>query len=157
MSEQVAACGHSEDRTTTTGAPDTVALVAHDAKKADLLAWAARHQEALRGCRLVATRTTGDLLAHQLGMDVERVASGPMGGDQQIGAMIVEERIALLVFFTDPLGTQPHESDVRALHRLAVVHDVPLASNPASADVLLADACRRMAAPVLAEAGVGGA
>ncbi|MFD9880529.1 methylglyoxal synthase [Streptomyces alboflavus] len=152
MSGKAAAGGHFESVPARVGAPDTVALVAHDAKKAELLDWAARHQEALRGCRLVATRTTGELLARRLGLRAHLVASGPLGGDQQIGAMIVEERIALLVFFTDPLGTQPHESDVRALHRLAVVHDVPLASNPASADVLLTDACLRMAAPAPVEA-----
>ncbi|WP_212764188.1 methylglyoxal synthase [Streptomyces sp. I05A-00742] len=136
------------------GAPDVVALVAHDAKKGDLLAWAERHRELLRGCRLVSTRTTGDLLAERLGLTVRRVASGPMGGDQQIGAMIVEDRIALLVFFTDPLRPQPHDCDVRALNRLAVVHDVPTAPNPASADLLLADICASIGRPVLAEVDI---
>lgn len=119
-----------------------IALVAHDAKKTDLVAWAGRHAQVLRRCHLVATHTTGALLADEVSLEAECVASGPLGGDQQIGAMIVEGRITMMVFFTDPLGVHAHDCDVRALLRLAVVHDVPIAPNPASADLLLAGLSR---------------
>ncbi|WP_369374197.1 methylglyoxal synthase [Streptomyces sp. cg36] len=116
-----------------------IALVAHDAKKAELISWAGRHQDVLKRCRLVATRTTGAQLAAEVRLAADCVESGPLGGDQQIGAMIVEGKIAMVVFFTDPLSAHAHDCDVRALLRLAVVHNVPIAPNPASADLLLSD------------------
>lgn len=116
----------------------TVALVAHDNCKDDLLAWAVVNRDALARYRLVATGTTGHLLADALGLPVERMRSGPLGGDQQIGAAIVEGRIDMLVFFWDPLTAQPHEPDVKALLRIAVLRDIPTASNRATANHLIA-------------------
>ncbi len=99
----------------------SIALVAHDGKKAELLAWANTHAEFLRDKQLYATGTTGKLLSEQLQQPVHCFASGPLGGDQQIGALITEQKIDWLVFFWDPLASQPHDPDVKALIRLAVV------------------------------------
>lgn len=115
-----------------------IALVAHDHRKDDLMAWAVAHRPFLATCRLVATGTTGRLLADALDLPVKRVASGPYGGDQQIGARIVEGRIDALVFFWDPLMPQPHDPDVKALLRVGVLHNIPIASNRATADLLVA-------------------
>jgi methylglyoxal synthase len=117
--------------------PLTVALVAHDHCKDDLLSWAAAHRDTLARFRLVATGTTGHLLAEALDLPVERMRSGPLGGDLQIGAAIVEGRIDMLVFFWDPLTAQPHEPDVRALLRVAVLRDIPTACNASTADHLI--------------------
>ena len=115
----------------------TIALVAHDGQKADLLAWARHNREVLAEHRLVATGTTGQLLADELGLEVRRLESGPLGGDMQLGAMITEGGVELLVFLWDPLSAQPHEPDVRALLRIATLWNVPAASNRASADLLV--------------------
>lgn len=123
--------------------PKLVALIAHDKKKPDMLAWARRHHSALSRHGLVATGTTGSLLKRDLpDLDIRLMKSGPLGGDQQIGALIVEGRIGLLVFLVDPLSPHPHDVDVKALTRLAVVYDVPMACNIATADVLIAAAER---------------
>ncbi len=114
-----------------------IALIAHDNKKLDLAEWAAFNREVLAGADLVATGTTGLVLADQLGLPVERVHSGPLGGDQQIGAMIAEGLIDMLVFFADPLQPLPHDPDVKALLRLAMVWNIPVACNRASADFLV--------------------
>ncbi|QNM94748.1 methylglyoxal synthase [Chitinimonas koreensis] len=114
-----------------------LALVAHDNKKADLLDWARTHRDQLAGHRLCATGTTGRLLEAELGVAVERFQSGPLGGDQQIGARIVEGEIDFLVFFWDPLEPQPHDPDVKALLRMAVVWNIPMACNRATADFLV--------------------
>jgi methylglyoxal synthase len=114
-----------------------LALVAHDATKPALLKWARRHREALARHELFATGTTGKLLAEELGVDVTRFESGPLGGDQQLGARIAEGGIDVLIFFWDPLTAQPHDPDVRALLRLTVVWNVPMACNQATADYLL--------------------
>ncbi|MFO7959978.1 MAG: methylglyoxal synthase [Nitriliruptoraceae bacterium] len=115
----------------------TIALVAHDLRKADLLAWAQQHRGALASHRLVATGTTGQLLADELGLEVLRLESGPLGGDMQLGAMLSRQEVDLLVFLWDPLSAQPHEPDVRALLRIATLWNVPVATNQATAELLI--------------------
>jgi methylglyoxal synthase len=114
-----------------------IALIAHDNRKPDLLAWARYNKNTLRRHQLFATGTTGALLATELGLDVTRFLSGPLGGDQQVGAGIAEERIDFVIFFWDPLEPHPHDVDVKALLRIAVVYNVPIACNRASADFML--------------------
>jgi methylglyoxal synthase len=114
-----------------------IALVAQDFKKPDLLEWAGYNRELLTGHVLYATGTTGRLLRDRLGLKVTCFQSGPKGGDQQIGALIAAGDLDLLVFFTDPMHPQPHDPDVKALMRIAVVWDIPLACNRASADFLI--------------------
>jgi methylglyoxal synthase len=114
-----------------------IALIAHDNCKADLLAWARFNRNTLAEHELYATGTTGSVLSHELGLDIARFLSGPLGGDQQVGAGIVEGRIDFVIFFWDPLAPHPHDVDVKALLRIAVVHNVPIACNRATADFLL--------------------
>ena len=123
-----------------------IALVAHDAKKTELLEWATTHQTALARHDLFATGTTGGLLVAHLGLSVHRYLSGPLGGDLQIGAAIAEGRLDVLIFFWDPLAAQPHDPDVKALLRVAVVHNVALSCNRATADYM-------MSSPMMAESG----
>lgn len=115
----------------------TIALVAHDVKKPDLLEWADYNRDTLSRHRLVGTGTTGRLVAERLGLPVQCLLSGPLGGDQQVGAMIADGRIDLLVFCCDPLSAAPHEPDVRALLRLAGVWNTPIAINRATADLVV--------------------
>ncbi|MFM2390371.1 MAG: hypothetical protein RLZZ437_1926 [Pseudomonadota bacterium] len=115
-----------------------VALVAHDDKKDDMAAWAARHVKALQAFDLWATGTTGGRVAEATGLAVTRLKSGPLGGDAQLGAMIAEGRLDALFFFTDPLSAMPHDVDVKSLLRLAVLYDIPTAMSPSTADFVLA-------------------
>jgi methylglyoxal synthase len=122
------------------GRPDgklRVALIAHDARKADLTEWATFNRGTLAGCDLVATGTTGSLVATATGLPVDLLRSGPLGGDAQVGAMLVDARLDLIVFFWDPLSSQPHDVDVKALLRLAVLYNVPIACNRSTADFLI--------------------
>ena len=114
-----------------------IALVAHDHKKDDLIEWAEYNRGTLVRHDLVATGTTGRLLQEEVGLDVKRLHSGPLGGDMQLGALIAEGNVDLLVFFWDPLEAQPHDPDVRALLRIAVVYNTPTACNRATADYLI--------------------
>jgi methylglyoxal synthase len=114
-----------------------IALIAHDNCKAEMLEWARFNRGTLSGHELWATGTTGALLTNELGLEVNRFFSGPLGGDQQVGAAIAEGKIDFLIFFWDPLEPQPHDVDVKALLRIAVVCNVPTACNRATADFIL--------------------
>ncbi len=114
-----------------------VAIIAHDGKKADLVAFATYNRERLRTCDLLATSTTGSLLQEKVGLDVQRVRSGPLGGDAQVAARVVEGEVDAVIFIVDPLGKHPHDPDIQTLLRICNVHDVPLATNVSTADVLM--------------------
>lgn len=120
-----------------TGNRKRIALVAHDNKKAELIEWAVYNKTALARHELIATGTTGKLLEEQLDRPVKKMLSGPLGGDQQIGAMIAEGKIDILIFFWDPMEAQPHDSDVKALLRLGVAWNILLACDRATADFVL--------------------
>ncbi len=119
------------------GPVKTIALVAHDNMKDEMLQWVEAHREQLSHHVLIGTGTTGRLVNEQTGLAVERLRSGPLGGDQQIGARISEGQVDVLLFFWDPLEPQPHDPDIKALLRIAVVWNIPVACNRASADFIM--------------------
>jgi methylglyoxal synthase len=114
-----------------------VAIIAHDGKKADLVAFATFNRDRLRNCDLIATGTTGRLLVDKVGLAVEVLESGPVGGDIQIASRVVEGRVDAVIFIVDPLDKHPHDPDIQTLLRICNVRNVPLATNIASADVLI--------------------
>jgi methylglyoxal synthase len=127
MTERKIAMGHDKK----------IALVAHDNKKQALVEWAKYNRDLLAHHEVYATGTTGEILEHELGFEITKLQSGPLGGDQQIGARIVTGEIDFLIFFWDPLEPLPHDPDVKALLRMAVVWNIPIACNRASADFMI--------------------
>lgn len=123
--------------TLTIGKQKNIALIAHDSKKKELIAWCDEHQDILKQHFLSGTGTTAKMITEATGLPVRGYNSGPLGGDQQIGAKIVEGKIDFVVFFSDPLAAQPHDPDVKALLRIAQVYDIPIANNKATADFMI--------------------
>ena len=115
----------------------TIALIAHDNKKAAIVNWAMKNKATLEKFELCGTGTTAKLIAEATDLKVKRYLSGPLGGDQLIGAKVAEKKIDMVIFFWDPLESQPHDPDVKALLRIAVVYDIPIATNRATADYVI--------------------
>jgi methylglyoxal synthase len=115
----------------------TIALISHDGKKAEMVAFAMQHKDILEHYDMVATGTTGGLVAQKTGLPVRRMLSGPIGGDAQIAAMVAEGKISAVFFFVDPLGKHPHDPDIQSLLRICNVHNVPLATNEATAEFII--------------------
>lgn len=115
----------------------SIALIAHDCKKQELISWCTHNFEVLRKHKLCGTGTTARMITDKTGLVVKGYNSGPLGGDQQIGAKIVEGKVDLVIFFSDPLTAQPHDPDVKALLRIAQVYDIPIANNRATADFII--------------------
>ena len=126
-----------ERLTMTIGRQKQIALIAHDNKKRELIEWCEEHKDILKNHFLCGTGTTARMITDQTGLPVKGYNSGPLGGDQQIGAKIVEGKIDFVIFFSDPLTAQPHDPDVKALLRIAQVYDIPIANNKASADFMI--------------------
>jgi len=116
---------------------DTLALIAHDGKKDEMVAFAVRHRDRLSRSRLIATGTTGGLVQQATGLVVECMNSGPVGGDVQIAAEVVTGKVAAVFFFVDMLSPHPHDPDIQTLMRMCNIHNVPLASNPATAELII--------------------
>ena len=121
-----------------------IALIAHDSKKAELIDWCEANKHILKNHFLCGTGATARMITDKTGLPVKGYNSGPLGGDQQIGAKIVEGRVDFVVFFSDPLAAQPHDPDVKALLRIAQVYDIPIANNRASADFMITSAYMSM-------------
>jgi methylglyoxal synthase len=117
-----------------------IAMIAHDNKKEAMLAWARYNRELLARHKLYATGTTGRILSEELDLEIQRFASGPLGGDQQVGAKIVDGEIDFIIFFWDPLEPHPHDVDVKALLRIAMVYNIPTACNRSTADFVISSA-----------------
>ena len=117
---------------------DTIALIAHDGKKDEMLAFTRRFRDVLAQFNLIATGTTGGLIQDEVGLTVDRMLSGPIGGDVQIAARVVQGEVAAVIFFVDQLAKHPHDPDIQTLLRLCNVHNVPLATNPATAELIIA-------------------
>jgi methylglyoxal synthase len=117
----------------------TIALIAHDGKKVDIVAFATFNREKLKGFNLIATATTGRLLAEKVGLDVECLLSGPLGGDAQIASRVAQGEVDAVFFFVDPLDKHPHDPDIQTLLRACNVHNVPIATNIATADLIISD------------------
>lgn len=115
----------------------TLALISHDGKKADMVAFVMDHKERLKEFNLVATNTTGQFIVEKTGLEVARMLSGPYGGDAQIAAQVAEGKINAVFFFVDPLGKHPHDPDIQMLLRICNVHNIPLATNIATAKLLI--------------------
>ena len=118
-----------------------VALIAHDNKKQEMVEWASKNKNVLQKFSLCGTGTTAKRVAEATGLTVKGYLSGPLGGDQQIGALVAEGKLDLVVFFCDPLQAQPHDPDVKALLRIANVYNVAIATNPATADLIISSPC----------------
>ena len=118
-----------------------IALIAHDSKKAEIIEWCREHKSILEHHFLCGTGTTARMIADSTGLPIRGFNSGPLGGDQQIGARIVDGKIDLVIFFSDPLTAQPHDPDVKALLRIAQVYDIPIANNRATADFIINSEC----------------
>ena len=121
----------------------TIALIAHDKKKNEMLEFVGHHKDLLAQFHLIATRTTGTLIRDTFGLEVETMMSGPLGGDQQIGALVATDSVDFVIFLRDPLSSQPHEPDINALLRLCDVHDIPLATNRRSGHIMLEYVARK--------------
>lgn len=124
--------------TLTIGKQKNIALIAHDSKKHEMIEWCEANKEILKHHFLCGTGTTARMITEATGLPVKGYNSGPLGGDQQIGAKIVEGRVDFVIFFSDPLTAQPHDPDVKALLRIAQVYDIPIANNKATADFMIA-------------------
>ena len=122
---------------TTIGEQKNIALIAHDGKKQEMLKWCEKNKSILKQHKLCGTGTTARMITDQVGLQVKGYNSGPLGGDQQIGAKIVEGSIDMVIFFSDPLAAQPHDPDVKALLRIAQVYDIPIANNISTADFII--------------------
>jgi len=123
--------------TFTIGKQKNIALIAHDGKKKDLIQWCDLHKDILKNHFLCGTGTTARMITDKTELPVKGFNSGPLGGDQQIGAKVVEGKVDFIIFFSDPLEAQPHDPDVKALLRIAQVYDIPMANNKATADFLI--------------------
>ena len=117
----------------------TIALIAHDGKKSDMLAFCYEHKDVLANFKLIGTGTTGGMIQDKVDLPVERMLSGPYGGDVQIATQVVEGNVAAVIFFVDQLEKHPHDPDIQTLLRLCNVHNVPIATNVATADLIISD------------------